>query len=272
MNDMWLATAPLWLVGVVFVLLLLAALELGYRFGVFQRHRWPNQEVGGGTVVQSALLALLGLMLAFTYGASVSRFEARKTAVIDEANALTSAFNIAGMLGGEGEALRHVYLNYTNSRLEAHRRYLRDRDMQSVLARSLEAQDRILPAVDAIVANDGTASGPMSGMIVSSMNAVLNVHTLRLAAIRDRLPGAVIWLQLMVAGTALAVAGFNTGLSVRISRWRILAFCIVIAAVMVVILDFDRSADGFIQVSQLSLEEAAASMSSALTTASTTEL
>jgi len=59
---------PLWVDALAFVLLLSVAVEAGYRIGLRQRRASDSAEKATrGDVTLSAMLALLGLMLAFTY-------------------------------------------------------------------------------------------------------------------------------------------------------------------------------------------------------------
>ena len=64
---------PIWLVGLFLFICLYAALELGYRIGYSRRKLWKDADTGGGRIVLNSTFALLGLMLAFTYGAGFFR-------------------------------------------------------------------------------------------------------------------------------------------------------------------------------------------------------
>jgi len=59
----------------------------------------------------------------------------------------------------------------------------------------------------------------------------------------------VLTLLLLIAAATVSVAGFNAGLSGRMSRWRTTILILVLASIMLVIVDFDRSNIGFIRVS-----------------------
>src|SRR3989304_2844236 len=89
---------PTWVIGLLFVVVLLGALEAGYRIGRW-RERTISEPLGKGEVdlVLPSMYALLGLMLAFTYTFTLSRADLRKQAVIDEANAIGTAFLRVGM-------------------------------------------------------------------------------------------------------------------------------------------------------------------------------
>jgi hypothetical protein len=85
---------PIWVIGVLLVVALLGALEIGYRVGRWKGPAWKEFDSGrGGGVVLTSMFALLGLMLAFTYAFTVTRFDARKQAIVDEANAISTRFS-----------------------------------------------------------------------------------------------------------------------------------------------------------------------------------
>ena len=75
----WLYEIPLWLVMVLLLLVLLASMEAGLRSGVRKHRVSPEAERGArGDATLTPVLALLGLMLAFTYAFSLSRADKRK--------------------------------------------------------------------------------------------------------------------------------------------------------------------------------------------------
>jgi hypothetical protein len=65
---------------------------------------------------------------------------------------------------------------------------------------------------------------------------------------------AVLGLLLLVDAASLSVAAHNAGLSGFINRWRMSAFSLILSALMLVIVDFDRGRHVFIQISLQPLE------------------
>jgi len=82
MND--LAGVPLPLILVVSVALILAASEVGHRLGTSTGDRVGNNLF----TLEAAILGLLALMISFTFAMALSRFDARREAVLNEANAI----------------------------------------------------------------------------------------------------------------------------------------------------------------------------------------
>ena len=244
---------PLWLIALLLILLLLVAEEIGQRLGLRRRARRDSAhaDTGGGSTVLSSLLALLGLLMAFTYSAAVERYEDRRQAVIDEANALGTAFLRADVIvEPERTELKHALYEYALSRAPT-MKTMSVEDREQVVAQSLEAQRRIWPLTRQVV-GDG-ARGPVEAGLLSAITELLDMNTIRLAAVVNKLPAPAIYLLAVIAAVALAVAGYHAGSDGRISRWRMTVFALVLAAMMVLILDFDRPRAGFIRLDHLSI-------------------
>ncbi len=82
----------------------------------FGRHlglRYLQQQKGAGsmaglTTVEGAVFALIGLLLAFTISGALQRFDERRQMVIQEANAVSAAYDRLGLF--EGEVARNLQM------------------------------------------------------------------------------------------------------------------------------------------------------------------
>src|SRR5882672_11281158 len=89
-----LETAPLWLIWLVVTAGLMIAHEIGYLFRRFSAKRRPD----GGETSDSighrlpAALALLGLLIAFTFSMAADRFATRRALVVSEGNAIGTTY------------------------------------------------------------------------------------------------------------------------------------------------------------------------------------
>jgi hypothetical protein len=253
MNIPILYQMPTLVIGLLFVVLMLGALEIGYRIG-----RWRGRTLseplgkGEGDLVMTSMYALLGLILAFTYTFTLSRADQRKQAVVDEANAIGTTFLRAGFAPEPTRTeLRKVLLDYAKTRVVTVETAGGTDQLHKTLARTLQAQSKIWPTTERMVKSK--PAGPVEVSIVQSISQVIDMHTKRLAVSFDRLPGIVLLMLLFLAGASLAITGFNAGLSGRINRWGLTLLILVLAAVMLVITDFDRPIRGFVRVGQQSV-------------------
>lgn len=267
LGAFWQYQIPLWLVVFLFLVVLLIPMEAGFRLGVRKRrlHPDPKDEVRSDVTLTS-MLALLGLMLAFTYSFSMSRADLRKKALTAEVNALGTAFLRADLLAEPGRTdVRQRLCDYAKSRYVEPGAISTLKEVQQVVERSEEIQSRIWPAVKRALRQPGDTTDPEKALLITAVNDVFDSHTSRMAVFFDRLPSAVLLLLVLIAGISMGVAAYNSSLSGYQLRWRMTAFAFILAALMYIILDYDMMMRGFIQVDQRSLIDLIHAMETALT-------
>ena len=164
---------PVLVIGALFMVMLLIALESGYRIGFYQRKKWKNADSGGGTVALSSMFALLGLILAFTYASGVSRFEDRKQSVVNEANALGTAFLRSGLIEEpEGRILKEKILAYAKTRVVPRGTVLSDAQRLDLLNKTLLAKEELWPTLEQILRKK--KPGAIEASLVAAINDVLD--------------------------------------------------------------------------------------------------
>ena len=249
MYDELFHQLSIWLVGIIVLIVFLASLELGYRVGFSRRELWKGADSSGQYILAS-LFALLGLILAFTYGAGVSRFDASKKAITLEANAIRIAYFRANLaVEPERTELKQALLDYARTRIVEQQIKITPERFQELVQKSLQAQSKVWFVTEKIV-KKGAHDIFVPPMLINAANQVSTVYTTRLTASRDRLPTAVLIMLLLVAMTSLSVAGFSAGVMGQLNRTRMTAFTIVLAGVMFIIYDFDQPHHGFIRINQ----------------------
>jgi hypothetical protein len=255
LDQYWQYEVPLWLIFLLFLVLLVIPMELGFRLGVRQHSLRPGLgKTARNDVTLAAMFALLGLMLAFTYMFSMSRADMRKQAFIAEVNALSTAFLRADLAPEPSRSeLRNLLFEYAKSRLVAPGTIKNREQLQAVVERSLQIQSKIWPATVLALHHEGDLSDPEKALLISAINSVLDAHTSRMAVIYDRLPTTVLALLVLIAACSLAVAAYNTSLTGYQTRWRMIAFAVILASLMYTILDFDMIMRSFIRVDHQSL-------------------
>ena len=67
-------------------------LELGRRLRRHHRLRHGDSAGEGVGAIEGAVFGLMGLLLAFTFSGAASRFEGRRQLIVDEANAIGTAY------------------------------------------------------------------------------------------------------------------------------------------------------------------------------------
>ncbi len=250
---------PAYVLVLVFLPLLLAAVEVGYRTGALMRTRRGAVMAPDLSTIQTAMLALLGLLLAFTYSFVASRRDARKDALVEEANALGTAYLRTQLMPhGVGDQLRDLVRDYARTRLVT---ITSEEELRAALDRSQRVMDKLWPTAVKLV--EDRPPTPLDSLLFQSLNEVLDVHTRRLAAAHDRLPGIILAMLVVIAVMSLSMTGFSGGLAGQRASLFTIALAVMVAAVTLVIIDLDRSTSGFVRVSRQPLIDVLESMDKA---------
>jgi hypothetical protein len=228
--------APWWslLLGTVAVLLL--ACEMGYRWGLRQRHRGAFEaRKGQADMVVGALVGLLGLLLAFSFSIAEGRYQARKSLVLEDANAIGTTFLRAGVLAPDLRAtVESLLREYVSLRTNIDPRTLghamkRSEDLQRSLWDQAMAAAREAPDSEAVA------------LFEQSLNQMIDLHESRITvALHQRLPPAILYTLAAVAVLAFAVVGGSGGLAGGRSVPPIGALALAVSAVLVLVVELDR--------------------------------
>jgi hypothetical protein len=246
---------PLWALFIVILFVVLVSVEFGYRLGKYRRSRHEQEkEAPLGTMV-GATLGLLAFILAFTFGLAAGRFDARRQALLDEANAIGTTYLRAGMLPERGQQVRDLLRDYVAARLEA----VQAGKLAEGIRRSENVQQQLWTEAETV--GQKNSNSIVVGLFVQSLNQMIDLHAARMqAGVRSRIPGAI-WLGLFaVAALSLATMGYHAGLSGTRRSLAILAVAVTFSVVIELIADLDRPQEGVLRVSQQALLDVQRSM------------
>jgi hypothetical protein len=238
----------------VTTVLIIGASEIGRLLGARAVGR------GGGDVstLVGAVLGLLALMIGFSFAIALSRFEARRDAVLDEANAIEMTALRARLLPSPygAEALKSLRA-YVQLRLEITQKVASAAELKTTVDRSNEIQEALWRNAMALAAKD-TVTVP-SSLFIQALNGMIDSQEKHLEALRSRVPNIVFVALYGVAIVAFALAGYANGLlEERRVRLPVYMIGILVSAVILLIQDLDRPTGGFIEVSQQPMIDTAA--------------
>lgn len=244
---------PLWALLVVIVLVVLLAIEGGYRLGM-SRPQEEEKDTPVGEMV-AATLGLLAFLLAFTFGLAASRYDTRRQLLLDEANAIGTTYLRSQMLPEAGRDTRVLLRQYVDTRLEA----ARTGNIPRAIQRSEMLQGQLWERVVPIAAKHPDSI--VVGLYIQSLNDVIDLHAKRLtASVRNRIPLAI-WIALYSATVlSFAALGYHAGLARARRSPAILPVALTFALVIGLIADLDRPREGTLTVDQQALIDLRASM------------
>ena len=243
------------IIALLLLLCLQAALECGYRMGRRGRRRDPSETAQSGTL-QGSILGLLALLLGFSFAASSARFTARQELVVQEANAIGTAFYRADLLPEpQRGTLRELLLEYARARVSWYGEFdSRRADAEARLSGALHAQlwDTALRGLE--------RAPQASLLVVPALNAMYDVHSAHLAAVRRHLPGILLAVLGGCSLVAIATVGYGCGLTGRRNTTFTVPLAVLVASVLWLVIDLDYPRAGLVRITQDPLLDALAAM------------
>jgi hypothetical protein len=246
---------PLLLIFLVSSIVILAASEIGRRLGA---------RVGGKggdhiATLESAILALLALMVGFTFAMALSRFEGRRDAVLNEANAIgTTALRARLLPAPHNTQALKLLREYVQGRLDITQRVPSAAQLDAAIARSNALQEALWQQAQGAAVKD--AGMVPTGLFIQTLNEMIDNQEKHLTAVRNRVPNIVLIALYGIATVASAFTGYASGLEARRSRLPVYITGMLVSTVILLIQDLDRPNSGFITVSQQPMVDTAASI------------
>lgn len=243
---------PIWLIGLVMLIALAILHELGFQIGRrFERDKESGE--GKGHLVGAAL-ALLGLMMAFTFGAAQDRFNMRQRMVVDEANALgTTYLRIQTLDPPARDTLSRQLLLYAQLRQDFSVASASPESLERNTKLTSDMQDEIWPVLTNAVRTNPIPSLNVS--LLQTTNDMFDLAASRRAGIDARVPISILRMLMIYALAAAAIMGFAGAkerrygvVSTAVLLLLTLAFCLI--------LDLDRPSSGTIRINQNSMTRA----------------
>jgi hypothetical protein len=224
---------------------LLGATVLGAVLGRRVRHLSDSLKEPFG-ILQAALLGLVGLLLAFGLSLAVSRYESRRENVVSEANAIGTTHLRAQTLA---EPMRtrslDLLVRYTRTALAVADHVPGSDEARRAAADEARIERRLWAQAGLALDRAPVASAPR--LYVEALNEMIDDETVRVTALSNRVPTAVLVLEVLGSAVALGLLAGYMALVGRGELSVVLASGLV-AFLLLVTADLDRPTRGMIRV------------------------
>jgi len=236
------------------------AMVIGWHAGRWQGRKLRVEAPGRPAVSKfvDASLALLGLLIAFTFSMALSKHEERRLMVVADSNAIGDFYTCASLLKEpERTELREVIRNYAALRIDLSKRFYDAAAFENSMAQFQQLHNRMTELVFKALA-DGT---PIAISLTNTLNATISNHAERVAAARDRLPLSIVVLLLLSAVLSAMLVGREQGAANEIDVAGTVCFVVLVCFAIFVILDLNQPNRGFIAVNQEPIRRLLSTMS-----------
>ena len=225
---------------------MLALQELGRRLGERDlRHRPEAQPRTAGST-EAAVYGLLGLFLAFTFSAAGVRFEARRHLVVEEANAIGTAWLRIDLLPDRTQPhMRDLFRQYTDARLDRYRLGADPAASEAARTKYRALQQQIWSTAVAAARESGQI--PPFSVLLPALNEMIDITATRETAIYLHTPLGVFAVVTVLSLIGSVFAGYEMAGKSR--RWlHRVGFAAVMAMALFVIVDLEYPRLGLIRV------------------------
>lgn len=207
-------------------------------------------------LVRGSTAALVAFLIGFAFSGAASRFIDRIDIIVNEANALGTAYLRADLIADpQRSELKAALREYTGDRVQLLSGERRDQ-IEPLLAKVGALHERMWRA--AIAGTEGNA--PLAGVVLPPVNEVIDLHATHLTMARRHLPLPIMAVLLGTAAVGIGLIGFGNGRVGR--RFTLLdsVYGVVLAVALWMTIDLDYPGLGIIRVTNLPVVEALAAM------------
>jgi len=224
---------------------ILLFMELGVRWG--RRQRRPEVEVRGFGPLEAGVFSLLGLLLAFTFGDAMTRWEMRRQLMVQEANAIGTAYLRLDLLEAQDrEALQELFRSYVDARLDLYAAMHDTSAVQPELDQVARLQHAIWTGM--LAARHVEANNTAELLLVPALNQMIDITTTRTAVTRAHPPTVIYLLLVVLAMVSALIAGYGIGMHARRSAVHMVAFALVMSVSMWVIMELEFPRRGLVRL------------------------
>lgn len=235
------------LIAAGLIFFMLVAVEGGRRLGKLRQAKDPDGARAGVGAAESSIYALFGLLIAFTFSGAAQRFDARRHFVVEETNAIGTAWLRIGLLAPEDQpALRDQFREYVTARVQAYRLFHDLPAAYAEIERAVQMQDAIWKTAITAGRREGYQQANM--VLLPALNHMFDIVTTRTAAFQMHPPLIIfVMLYILAIASSLLVGDSMSAAKAR-PLLHMLAFACVTSLAIYVIIDLEYPRLGFVRV------------------------
>jgi len=242
--------SSLW-IALVLLLVAMGGIHVGYLLGKRAQPKVTKKLQSQINAILASMIGMLALILGFTFSQSLERYDSRSTAVIDEANAIGTAYFCADLVPAVREESQKILREYLDLRVRAASMSKMDPTENQLLEQAEQKHNEIWQQVK-IASQD---RDDLTALFAESVNEMIDSFGRRKAAIFRHVPEVIILLLMLTFVLSSVVVGVSSGAEGHRPSATAYAMVILIVLLILAIIDLDRPRRGFIEVSHQSLIE-----------------
>lgn len=240
-----LQSAPTLLVAIIVFILIIGFYLLGHRVRKRAIKKDPEQSKIDLKAINGMLLGLLGLLLAFTFGMSNSRFNTRRELVIEEANNIGTAILRTDIYPDSVRKLLRANLkDYVEERITFYQSGMDVEKMVTHYRKADELSKKVWSIAATYAKTDDITT--RTSQLIPALNNMIAITTTRRAAGEGTIPDSIVYFLFILCCCAAFLLGYDH--KDKIDWIVVTGFAIMLSATVFNIIDLDRPRSGLINM------------------------
>lgn len=244
LNLSLLQSAPTIIVAIIVFILVVGFYLFGHAVRMRAIRKNPEQPKELGAI-NGTLLGLLGLLLAFTFSMSNSRFDTRRSLVIEEANDIGTVILRTDIYPDSIRKLLRANLkDYVDARIAF---YEAGMDVEKLVTYYRQA-DNIGKKIWSIAAHYAKIDDvtTRTSQLIPALNDMIDITTTRRAAGEATIPDSIMYFLFILCFCSSFLLGYE--FKNRIDWVVVIGFAVILSATVFNIIDLDRPRSGLIDM------------------------
>jgi len=227
-------------------LLMLAFIKIGINYRRYEVGKGKDRLTGGLGSLENAMLTLLGLLLAFTFGIGISKFETRRTIIVSESNAIGTAVLRCQLYPDSlQKILRNDFRNYIEARIQY---YEAGTDAEKISKSISEASVYSSKIWNTVLTLPPSTDNLLRGnVMIPALNEMIDIMSTRDAERNAGIPSLIFVTLLLLTLTGSFLVGYDQSSSKR-SKIFVTGFAFMTSVTIYLILELDRPRSGLINL------------------------
>jgi hypothetical protein len=243
MNFSILQSTPTFVVTIILFALIVIFYVVGHRL----RSKAIKKNLTEATIdfggINGMLLGLLGLILAFTFSMSNSRFDTRRQLIIEEANAIGTVILRTDIYPDSvRQLLRRNLMEYVEARIAFCQA---DLNIEKLTEHYLHA-DQVGKKIWAIAATYARTDdrATLNSQLIPALNNMIDITTTRRAAGEATIPNSIMYFLFILCLSMSFLLGYDN--KTKIDWIVVVGFALMLSTTLFMIIDLDRPRSGLI--------------------------
>ena len=238
-----------WKISLILMCVIFGLTILGYKIGKLRLTKLKVKGLQESSSSFGSLSGLLFLLLAFTFGMSVNRYDTRRQIIVEEANAIGTALLRADLYA---ENVRLQFRNDFQQYVEARVNYYAAGRNAAKIKRSNSISHNISKRLwnRATKLSFYHVNSEATRQMIPALNEMFDLTTTRSASEKAKIPDSIIWLLFSLACITFFYSGYSSALKGSIDWLVEFGLCLMISFTVLFIFDLDRPFRGLVTLDE----------------------